>query len=329
MKLDNIGKYISEIQNGGSICVISDTNVAPLYMNRCVKSLEDAGYQVSTYVLEAGEESKNGENYLKILDYVSRIPLTRSDGIVALGGGMVGDISGFVAATFLRGIKVYQVPTTILSAVDSSVGGKTAIDLPAGKNLAGAFHQPALVLQDSELVATLPEEVYREGLAEVIKYGVIYDKEFFEVLKDPEYVRTNIGDIIRRCVEIKTVYVEEDEFDYGVRHMLNFGHTIGHAIELLSDYGLSHGYSVAKGMHWITRIAVEQGWCDQSVLDELIKILETHGFDISIDYDRKEVYDAMCSDKKRENDIIKLVVPETIGKSVIKTVTMDELWRIL
>lgn len=329
MKLDNIGQYISEIQNGGAICVISDTNVAPLYLDRCTESLEEAGYLVSSYVLPAGEESKNGENYLKILDYISRIPLTRSDGIVALGGGMVGDIAGFAAATFLRGIKVYQVPTTVLSAVDSSVGGKTAIDMPAGKNLVGAFHQPALVLQDSDLIASLPEDVYREGLAEVIKYGVINDAEFFEILRDPEYVRAHIGEIIRRCVEIKTIYVEEDEFDWGVRHMLNFGHTIGHAIELLSDYGLSHGYSVAKGMHWITRIAVEQGWCDKSVLDNLVGILEVHGFDISIDYDRKAIYDAMCSDKKRENDIIKLVVPERIGKSVIKTVTMEELWEIL
>lgn len=329
MKLEEIGKCLQQLQCGGKICIVTDSNVAALYLEACTESLEAAGYEVYEYILSPGETSKNAENYLKILNYLISVSMTRSDGIVALGGGMVGDIAGFAAATYMRGISVYQVPTTLLAAVDSSVGGKTAIDLPAGKNLVGAFHQPKLVLQDSSLLKTLPPEIYREGMAEVIKYGMINSRVLFRQLKDTEYTKTNLHEVIRSCVAMKKQYVEADEFDHGLRHMLNFGHTLGHAIEILSDYALSHGDAVAKGMYWMTGISVAQGWCSQETLDELEEILMLYGFDIELDYDREEIYRILCADKKRSGDQIRIITPDEVGVCRIRTMKLEEVRNLL
>lgn len=329
MELERIGEYLSDIQTGGKICVISDSNVAPLYMERCTASLESEGYETYQYILPAGESSKNGENYLRILEYLASISMTRSDGIVALGGGMVGDIAGFAAATYMRGIKVYQVPTTLLAAVDSSVGGKTAIDLSVGKNLAGAFHQPKLVLQDSALLDTIPEDIYREGMAEVIKYGMIEDAQLFQQLKNPEETRAHLDQIIRTCVNIKKKYVEADEFDRGLRHMLNFGHTLGHAIEMASHFTLSHGDSVAKGMYWITKIVVEKGWCSEGTLSELTNLLKAYDFDLTLPENTEEIYRILCSDKKRTGDTIRMIVPEEIGNCRIREMNIQEVKDLL
>ncbi len=329
MKLEEIGKCLQQLQCGGKICIVTDSNVAALYLEACTESLETAGYEVYEYILSPGETSKNAENYLKILNYLISVSMTRSDGIVALGGGMVGDIAGFAAATYMRGISVYQVPTTLLAAVDSSVGGKTAIDLPAGKNLVGAFHQPKLVLQDSSLLKTLPPEIYREGMAEVIKYGMINSRVLFRQLKDTEYTKTNLQEVIRSCVAMKKQYVEADEFDHGLRHMLNFGHTLGHAIEILSDYALSHGDAVAKGMYWMTGISVAQSWCSQETLDELEEILMLYGFDIELDYDREEIYRILCADKKRSGDQIRIITPDEVGVCRIRTMKLEEVRNLL
>lgn len=329
MKLERIGEYLADIQPDGKICVISDSNVAPLYMERCAASLESEGYETYRYILPAGESSKNGENYLKILEYLASISMTRSDGIVALGGGMVGDIAGFAAATYMRGINVYQVPTTLLAAVDSSVGGKTAIDLSVGKNLAGAFHQPKLVLQDSALLDTIPGEIYREGMAEVIKYGMIEDAQLFQQLKNLEEIRAHLDQVILTCVNIKKKYVEADEFDRGLRHMLNFGHTLGHAIEMASHFTLSHGDSVAKGMYWITKIAVENGWCSEETLSELTSLLKAYDFDLTLPEDTEEIYRILCSDKKRTGDTIRMIVPEDIGNCRIAEMNIQEVKDLL
>ncbi|MDO4383542.1 MAG: 3-dehydroquinate synthase [Eubacteriales bacterium] len=329
MELDRIGTYLSDIQPSGKICVISDSNVAPLYMERCATSLESEGYETYQYILPAGESSKNGENYLKILEYLASVSLTRSDGIVALGGGMVGDIAGFAAATYMRGINVYQVPTTLLAAVDSSVGGKTAIELSVGKNLAGAFHQPKMVLQDSSLLDTIPADIYREGMAEVIKYGMIEDEALFQRLKDPKDTREHLDEIIQTCVNIKKKYVEADEFDRGIRHMLNFGHTLGHAIEMQSNLSLSHGDSVAKGMYWITKIAVEKDWCSEETLTELVDLLKAYDFDLTLPADTEEIYRILCSDKKRSGDTIRMIVPEDIGKCCVQEMNIQEVRNLL
>lgn len=329
MELRQIGTALAEIQRGGKICIISDRNVAPLYMDICRESLEKAGYDVREYVLPPGEASKNGTNYLRILEYLAAVPFTRSDGIVALGGGMVGDLAGFAAATYMRGINVYQVPTTLLAAVDSSVGGKTAIDLPSGKNLAGAFHQPKLVLQDSRLLNTLPSDVYREGMAEVIKYGMIHDRELFKRLENPTEVRNSLDEVIETCVSIKKEYVEADEFDRGLRHKLNFGHTLGHAMEQAEGYRLSHGDAVAKGMYWITRISAEQGWCSRETLAALEQLLRKYDFNLTLPENREEIYRILCSDKKRQGNAIRMVIPEEVGRCAIREFHIREVKDLL
>ena len=329
MKLAEIGERTKPFQEGGTLAVITDDNVAPHFLETCLRSLEDAGYRTESRIIPAGEESKSGAMYLELLNWLAEIPLTRSDGVVALGGGVVGDLAGFVAATFLRGVKVIQVPTTLLSAVDSSVGGKTAINLPAGKNLAGAFHQPALVVQDPDLLRTLPRRAWMDGIGEVVKYGVLGDSELFDLLTDTNAIYRDPEPIITRCVEIKREIVRQDEFDLGLRHLLNFGHTIAHAVEILSDFRISHGIAVAKGMDRITEISVRQSWCGREVYDRLHALLLEYGFDLSIPYTNDQIYEIMLSDKKREAGYIDLVIPERIGRCVTRRLTLEELRQVL
>ena len=329
MELCNLGQEILKKVKGRSTVVVTDKNVEKHYLNICVNSLEEAGIKVKTFVVEPGEESKSGEIYLELINFLARIPLTRTDFLVALGGGVVGDLTGFAAATYLRGIDVVQVPTTVLAAVDSSVGGKTAINLEAGKNLAGAFHQPVLVACDTSTFNTLPEDIYRDGMAEVIKYGVIKDEKLFERLKDKKKSEEDIEGIVERCVEIKKEYVLEDEFDTGVRQFLNFGHTIGHAVEKASNYTISHGSAVAKGMSMIAKISCIKGWCDKKVSEEIDSILTTYGFDLTVPFEKGELIETMLSDKKRKGDFIDLVIPNEIGKCELKRITVKELKELL
>ncbi len=329
MKQEQLGTVAKKVIGGGKIIIVTDENVAPLYLDRCKESLTNQGFQVEAFIIPPGEASKNGETYLKLVNFLAENELTRVDGLVALGGGVVGDLTGFAGATYLRGIPVIQVPTTLLSMVDASVGGKTAINLEAGKNLAGAFHQPALIWRDSSLLESLPEEVFLEGMAEVIKYGVIADKELFVLLHGREEIMARMDEIIERCVAIKERVVKEDPMDKGARQLLNFGHTIGHAIEKASGYRISHGMAVAKGMAAMTSIAAGQGWCTEEVLMQVEKLLKTYGFDLSVDYDKDVLCDIIKGDKKRKGHSITLVVPETIGKCQLKTVSMEELETIL
>ena len=240
--LAHLGSYARQLGKAQKVCIVSDSNVWPLYGSIASDSLEKARFEVMSFVFPAGEASKNGVTFLELLNVLAENRLTRSDLIVALGGGVVGDLAGFAAATYLRGIRYIQVPTTLLAAVDSSVGGKTAIDLPAGKNLAGTFYQPSLVLCDTDTLTTLPPEIFRDGCAEVIKYGVLYDPEMFAHL-EAEGLSFHREDVIARCVELKRDVVMEDEFDTGARMKLNLGHTIGHGVEAKSHFGISHGNS--------------------------------------------------------------------------------------
>ena len=229
--LPEIGEKARQLVNSKKAAIISDSNVWPIYGKTAVASLENAGFLVQHYVFPAGESSKNGETFLAILNFLAESKFTRSDLLIALGGGVVGDITGFAAATFLRGVSYIQVPTTLLSMVDSSVGGKTAIDLPAGKNLAGAFYQPILVLCDIDALSTLPDQIFQEGCAEVIKYGILYDTELFDHL-DQMGLAFDRESVITRCIQLKRDVVADDEFDRGARQMLNLGHTVGHGIEI-------------------------------------------------------------------------------------------------
>ncbi|HBR32639.1 MAG TPA: 3-dehydroquinate synthase, partial [Clostridiales bacterium] len=243
--------------------------------------------------------------------------------VFALGGGTVGDLSGFAASIYLRGIKLVQVPTTLLAAVDSSVGGKTAVNLKAGKNLAGSFYQPDLVLCDTNTLQSLPEGVFRDGCSEVIKYGVIKSRSLFDELKKD--IKCNLEEIIGECVRIKSDIVAVDEQDRGVRQLLNFGHTIGHAIERFSNFSVPHGEAVAIGMVASARAAYKKGYCSRDVYEEIYELIKRYRLPVSTDIKAEQLLDPALSDKKREEAYISLVVPEYIGEAVTKKVSVDGL----
>lgn len=321
--LDKCGELCREVIAPSKICVITDNTVAALYLERVKKSLENTGFEVISYVFAHGENSKNAKTLIGILEFLAENHLTRSDCLVALGGGVVGDICGFAAAVYMRGIKFIQMPTTLLAAVDSSVGGKTGIDLDAGKNLMGAFHQPTIVICDYSTLNTLPPEIFADGCAEVIKYGIINDREFFFELKNG--IANNIESVIARCVINKANIVEADEFESGCRQLLNLGHTVGHAIEACSDFAVSHGSAVAIGTAIVTRAAVKSGMCDTSELDEILALLEAQGLPTSCDFTADELFRIATSDKKRSGESITLAVPRAIGKTDLIKMPIGEL----
>jgi 3-dehydroquinate synthase len=298
--------------------IVSDSNVWLLYGKIASDSLENDGFSVVSFVFPAGEESKNGSTYLELLNFLAQNQLTRSDMIVALGGGVVGDLAGFAAATYLRGIRFIQVPTTLLAAVDSSVGGKTAIDLPAGKNLAGAFCQPSLVLCDIDTLNTLPDEIFQDGCAEVIKYGILYDPSLFAQLEQ-QGLSFDREAVIARCVELKRDVVMEDEFDTGARMKLNLGHTIGHGVEAVSNFSISHGKAVAIGMAIVSRASR----CPHN--DRITGILKLFGLPTHTDYDSESLFKCALSDKKRSGGTVNLIIPKKIGQCDIVPTPVEKL----
>lgn len=327
MKLSQLGELIYEYQKQGTVLVITDTNVAPLYLNIAISSIETCGLACESYVIPAGEDSKSFDTYGKIIDYSSQIPLTRTDGIVALGGGMVGDIAGFVAATYMRGINFYQVPTTLLAAVDSSVGGKSAINTSAGKNLVGAFHKAKFALQDASLLGSESDYVRLDGYAEIIKTACISRND--KLFKKLESGRYDIQEIIDECVAVKTYYVENDENDSGIRHLLNYGHTLAHALEKLSSYEIGHGHAVAKGIAFTASLSYDLGWCGVDCRDRIHALLRSFGYDLSIGFSPRDVAEAMASDKKRSGDGIKFITSSAIGQADIKLIPLAQLGKIL
>lgn len=327
MKLSRLGELICKYQARGTVLIITDSNVAPLYLNEAISSIKSCGLACDSYTIPSGEESKSFETYIKIIEYASLISLTRTDGIVALGGGMVGDIAGFVAATYMRGINFYQVPTTLLAAVDSSVGGKSAINTCFGKNLVGAFHKAKFVLQDTALLASEDDYVLMDGYAEIIKTACISrSDDLFEKLESGNF---DIQEIIDDCVAVKTYYVEKDENDSGIRHMLNYGHTLAHALEKLSSYEIGHGHAVAKGIAFTASLSYDLGWCSIECRDRIHALLEKFGYDLSIDFPACDIANAMAGDKKRAGDAIKFIVSSDIGQSKIKLITLAQIGEIL
>ncbi len=321
--LDNAGVYISKVVKPAKALIISDDNVAPLYLDRLEESLASSGFEAENFIIPHGEASKNAENLIKILNFAAEKRLSRSDLFIALGGGVVGDLAGFAAAVYLRGVKLVQIPTTLLSAVDSSVGGKTAIDLDAGKNLAGAFYQPTLVLCDYTTLETLSDEVFTDGMGEVIKYALLGNTELFGHLSrqgrkfDSEYV-------ITECVKMKRDIVCADEFDTGRRMTLNLGHTVGHAIEALSAYTLSHGKCVAAGMAIITLAAVKNGICESEDYNKIVDIIREFDLPTSTDFDFDSLYKIMTADKKIMDGGITLTLPTKLGECILKKMPLDE-----
>lgn len=326
--LHDLGAEVSAVTKVGTAVIISDSYVWPLYGEIAKKSLESAGFSVIFYVFPAGESSKNATTYLSVLNFLAENRINRADCLIALGGGVVGDLTGFVAATYLRGISYIQVPTTLLAAVDSSVGGKTAIDLDCGKNLVGAFYQPKLVLCDTNTLNTLHQDIFRDGCAEVIKYGILYDENLFAQLEGCglDFDRESI---IARCVELKRDVVAEDEFDTGSRMKLNLGHTLGHGVEASSHYGISHGKAVAIGTAIISRTAAKYGICAQEACDRIQRVLTQFGLPVSIDCNAQTLFDAALSDKKRSGGIVNLIIPEKIGSCVIRPTPVEEVKALI
>ncbi len=323
--LAQLGSQVKKVTQANKIAIISDTNVWPLYGKTALESLEYAGFGcVVSYVFDSGEQSKSGQTYLAVLDFLAENHISRSDCVIALGGGVVGDLTGFAAATYLRGVDYVQVPTTLLACVDSSVGGKTAIDLPSGKNLAGAFYQPRLVLCDTDTLDTLPQRVFRDGCAEVIKYGVLYDTELFEHLKKYS-IEFDRSWVISRCIELKRDVVAKDEFDRGARQKLNLGHTIGHGIEAYSNFAVSHGQAVAMGMAIVSRAGATNGICSDACRDDIIALIHAFGLPTETKANAESIYRCALSDKKRSGDSVNLIVPERIGSCLILPTDVSKL----
>lgn len=322
--LDSVGEMLLKIKKSCKVVIVSDDTVFSLYGERVVASLEKAGYKTCSFVFPHGETSKSLEQFGKIQEFCAEKELTRTDLFVALGGGVTGDLTGFSASCYLRGVDFVQIPTTVLSMVDSSVGGKTAVNLMAGKNLCGTFYQPLAVFADCETLKTLPEETFAEGCAEIVKYGMILDGEFLTYLSENS-IKENIEYVIKRCVEIKRDVVNHDEFEKGERKLLNFGHTIGHAIEKCSDFSISHGNAVAIGMVIATKGAFKLGLTNEDFSSVLLPMLVKNKLPISCSYSADELLEVALSDKKRSQDTISLIVPEKYGLCKIEKISIDNL----
>lgn len=319
------GEYISRIFQGQKIMLISDDNVFPLFGQKVLDSLRD--YECHTLVLPHGEPTKNFQSLPTIYKALLDAKLTRSDLVIALGGGVIGDLAGFAAASYLRGIRLVQIPTSLLAQVDSSVGGKVAVDLPQGKNLVGAFFQPKMVLIDPDVLDTLPEHFIKDGMGEVIKYGCIRDRALFDRLcshSSFEDLKPALTEVIARCVDIKRSVVEADQFDTGERMLLNFGHTLAHTIEQYYHYEReSHGEAVGIGMYQITKIAEEKGLTAPGCAEKIKKTLEIYGLPSSCGLPMSSLKDAITLDKKNLNGHLNVVLLKDIGDSYVYPTDAD------
>lgn len=322
--LNNVGEMVAKIKKPCNTVIVTDDIVDKLYSDTVIKSLENSGFKVQKFVFPNGEQSKNIDTYTKILGFFANAQLTRTDLAVALGGGVVGDMTGFAAATFLRGIDFVQLPTTLLAAVDSSVGGKTGIDLAEGKNLVGAFHQPIAVICDTDTLKTLSPDIYSAGIAEAIKSGIIRDKKLFELIESGK-TQDKINEIISGSVSIKRDIVEADEHEVGERKLLNLGHTIGHAIEKVSNFEVSHGHAVAIGMVIAARIAEKTNFATEPCVDRIMKALKNNALLTECKYTAHELVSAALADKKRSGGNITLILPRQIGCCAQMTIPVSML----
>ncbi|MEE8885608.1 MAG: 3-dehydroquinate synthase [Eubacteriales bacterium] len=330
----DLAACINEIEgiSPHKICVVTDSNVAPLYLNQVKSALQDTDIEVFTWIFPAGEESKNLTTVSKLYRFLIENHFERKDLLAALGGGVTGDLTGFAAATYLRGIDFIQVPTTLLAQVDSSVGGKTGVDYDEYKNMVGAFHQPRLVYMNMSVLKTLPDDQFASGMGEVLKSAEIRSEYFFRRLekksdrilaRDPEI----LSYIIRQCCEIKGAVVEEDPNEHGVRAILNFGHTLGHAIEKCKNFELLHGQCVAIGTVGAAWISMKRGLIPESVYYRIIRLNNCFGLPVSVTgLTAAQIVATARSDKKMENGKLKFILLDGLGNAIIdKSVTEAEL----
>ncbi len=323
--LEKSGQHIRNINSGTKAAVISDSNVAPLYAETVINSLKSQGFETTLFTFPAGEESKNLNTISPIWSHLAENNVKREDIIVALGGGVVGDMAGFAAATYLRGIDFVGIPTSLLAQIDSSVGGKTGIDLPYGKNLVGSFWQPRLVICDIATLSTLPEKFFADSMAEAIKYGCIKDINLFKRIKN-QHAKDFLPDLIFSCLEIKAKIVEADEREAGERVLLNFGHTLGHALELYYNYSkLSHGEAVGIGMVYASLAGEMAGLTKPGTAEEIKKCLEKYGLPTTDPAPLEKIIPLCLTDKKRTQGAIKLVLLKEIGSSFAHKVDIDKL----
>ena len=320
--LNKAGEIFKEYGISGKLGIVTDSNVAPLYLDTLRKSLEDHGYEVISYIFPAGEKSKNFATLSDILNFFAKSGMTRKDVAIALGGGVTGDITGFAAGVYMRGISYVQIPTTLLASVDSSVGGKTAVDLESGKNLAGVFIQPKLVISDTETLKTLDKEIYSDGMAEVIKTAILGDSLLFEKLESEEDIDEYI---VTHCVNYKGKIVSEDEFEMGVRKLLNLGHTPAHSIEKLSSYTLSHGHAVGIGLSMVAKASYREGLLSRESAIKILKLLDKYSLSTECTYSPLEMAKEALFDKKREKNSINVIKISDIGKCIIETISTDKL----
>ena len=339
--LGRLGALCAEVGLKGKCLIITDEHVGPLYAGPAVASLEAAGFPVAVETLPAGEQTKCGDEVFRLYSRCIEAGLDRKSFIVALGGGVIGDLAGYVAASYLRGIPFVQVPTSLLAMVDSSVGGKTGINLPEGKNLVGAFYQPELVLADLDTLKTLPPREYRAGLAEIVKYGIIYDAPFFDMLEASVNLLADVGNagllakVVGRCCEIKAEVVAQDEREGGLRAILNFGHTAGHALEKVAGYGeYVHGEGVAIGSVFAARASVALTGLPQAECDRIEKMFADLELPVRApEYDWPRLRDAMKVDKKTVGGMPKFVLASKIGTvsfgEDVPEALMEQLWKNL
>lgn len=317
------GELLSEVKKvfcGEKIAVITDENTSSLYFSAVKAAL--SGFETVEITFAAGEKSKNIDTYYKILRALAENGFKRGDCVLTLGGGVVGDVGGFAAATYMRGITYIQCPTTLLADVDSSVGGKTAIDLPCGKNLVGAFYQPSLVYINIDCLNTLPEREIACGMGEIVKYAFLDRSITIDDIR-----RENYAVLIEKSITIKARIVSKDELDSGVRAALNLGHTVGHAIESLSGYSLSHGLCVAKGINAIIDLSADFYGLNAEKLREMKELISAYPFDLTIDYDNGEIAKKIALDKKSEKGGVKFVMLKGVGEPQFEILPTGRLFK--
>lgn len=320
--LAHSGELAASVTASRRCVLVTDSGVAPLYAQPVSDALKNAGFTVFLYTLPAGERHKTLPVCAQLLSFFAKSGLTRTDFAVALGGGVVGDMTGFACAVYQRGIDFVQLPTTLLAACDASVGGKTAVDLPEGKNLAGAFHQPKLVICDTDAFQTLPGPVFAEGMAEAVKHALIADRQLLDELLTRSLP---MDELVRRNVEIKAGFVCGDEREYGRRKLLNFGHTLGHAVELCSGYSIPHGEAVAIGMALICRAAERLGHSPKGTLDAVLSLLRRFSLPCECPFSASELFAAASADKKRSGDGIDIVILKEPGHAGTLRLTLSQL----
>ncbi len=327
--LNDSGKLISQHTQSKRAVVVTDDIVDKLYSDRVISSLEQSGITTYKFVFKNGEESKCHRTLIELYDFLSDRQITRSDFLVALGGGVVGDLTGFAASTYLRGIDFVQIPTTLLAQTDSSIGGKTAVDIKSGKNLVGSFKQPLCVVTDIDVLDSLSDDNFSDGMSEIIKYAMIKSKSMFDKLYN-EDIHKNLHDVIVECINIKKNVVEGDEYDKGQRMLLNFGHTIGHSIEKYYNYtGITHGKAVSIGMCLMTEITENSGVTKSGTTDRLVECLEKYNLPVKTDIAMSELVNTCLNDKKRENDFINIIVCDDIGCSSIRKLPINEFVELM